>query len=117
MDEKMIAHYMKSLGLTREEAIQLIKDDEDDVSVELTPEQKAVVKKMTQGERKKETKKRNRERKVDETKKRLIDAFNLAIENAGGRVEGVKSETEVEFWFEGAGYSLRLVKHREKRGE
>lgn len=115
MDEKLIAHYMKSLSLTREEAIQLIKDDEDDVSVELTPEQKKVAKQMAQGDRKKETKKRNRERKVDETKKRLIKAFGTALEGIGGRVEEIKSETEIEFWFEGAGYSLRLVKHREKK--
>ena len=67
-DEKEIQKMMKNLSLTREEAIQLLKDDEDDVSVELTAEQKKVVKKMTQGDRKKETTPRKRERKVDETK-------------------------------------------------
>ena len=43
-DEKEIQKMMKKLSLSREEAIQLLKDDEDDISVDLTPEQqKALV--------------------------------------------------------------------------
>ena len=115
--ETEINKMMKNLGLTREEAIQLLQDDEDDVSVDLTAEQKKVVKKMTQGDRKKETTPRKRERKVDETKKRLLDFFRIPMEGAGGKVLSVKSETELEFWFEGATYNIKLVKHREKKGE
>ena len=44
--ESEIQKMMKNLDLTREEAIQLLQDDEDDVSVELTAEQKKVVKSM-----------------------------------------------------------------------
>ena len=114
-DEKEIQKMMKNLSLTREEAIQLLKDDEDDVSVELTAEQKKVVKKMTQGDRKKETTPRKRERKVDETKKRLLNDFRVLVEGLGGQTLGMKSETELEFWYQGASYNLKLVKHREKK--
>lgn len=113
--ETEIQKMMKNLDLSREEAIQLLQDDEDDVSVELTAEQKKVVKKMTQSDRKKETAPRKRERKVDETKKRLLDFFRIPLEEAGGKVLSVKSETELEFWFEGATYNIKLVKHREKK--
>lgn len=113
--EKEIQKMMKNLDLTREEAIQLLQDDEDDVSVELTPEQEKVVKKMIQGDRKKETAPRKRERKVDETKKQLLDAFRESIETLGGQTMSVKSETELEFWFDGATFNLKLVKHREKK--
>ena len=54
MEEK-IALYMKNLDLTREEAIELIRDEQEDNLPDLTAEQKAVVKEMTQAERKKET--------------------------------------------------------------
>lgn len=116
-DEAQIQKMMKNLSLSREEAIQLLKDDEEDVSVELTAEQKKVVKKMTQSDRKKETAPRKRERKVDETKKRLINDFRVLVEGLGGKTLSIKSETELEFWFEGASYNLKLVKHREKKAE
>lgn len=115
--EEEILKMMKNLDLSREEAIQLLQDDEDDVSVDLTAEQKKVVKKMTQGDRKKETTPRKRERKVDETKKRLLDFFRIPMEEAGGHVISQKSETELEFWFDSANYSIKLIKHREKKGE
>lgn len=115
--EAEIQKMMKKLDLSREEAIQLLQDDEDDVSVDLTPEQQKVVKKMTQSDRKKEVVPRKRERKVDETKKRLLDFFRIPMEGAGGHVILQKSETELEFWFEGATYNIKLVKHREKKGE
>ena len=113
--ESEIKKMMKNLGLSREEAIQLLQDDEDDVSVDLTVEQQKVVKKMTQGDRKKEITPRKRERKVDETKKRLLEFFKVPMENAGGHVISQKSETELEFWFDGATYNIKLVKHREKK--
>ena len=62
--ETEIQKMMKNLDLSREEAIQLLQDDEDDVSVELTAEQKKVVKKMTQSDRKKETAPRKRGAKL-----------------------------------------------------
>ena len=115
--ESEILKMMKKLDLSRAEAIQLLQDDEDDVSVDLTAEQKKVVKKMTQGDRKKEVTPRKRERKIDVTKQRLLNDFRVLVEGLGGQTIALKSETELEFLFEGASYSVKLIKHREKKGE
>ena len=115
--ETEIQKMMKHLDISREEAIQLLQDDEDDVSVELTPDQQKVAKKMTQSDRKKESTPRKRERKVDETKKRLLNDFRVLVEGLGGQTISIKSETELEFWYEGASYNLKLVKHREKKAD
>ena len=115
--ETEIQKMMKHLGISREEAIQLLQDDADDVSVELTDEQQKVVKKMTQSDRKKESVPRKRERKVDETKKRLLNDFRVLVEGLGGQTLGMKSETELEFWYQGASYNLKLVKQREKKAD
>ena len=113
--ESEIQKMMTKLDLSREEAIQLLQDDEDDVSVELTNEQKKVAKQMAGNNRKKETAPRRRTHKVDETKRRLLNDVRVLIEGLGGQTIEIKAETDYEFWFEGASYNLRLVKHREKK--
>ena len=111
--ESEIKKMMKNLDLSREEAIQLLQDDEDDVSVELTDEQKKVAKKMAQGDRKKETAPRKRERKADDDKRYLI---NLLAETLG-EVTITNPEREMEFFYNGVKYRLTLAKPREKKGE
>ena len=114
MEEK-IALYMKNLGLTRDEAIDLIRDDEADVSVEITPEQAKVVKEMTQADRKKETAPRKRERKVDADKRTLIDAVMEMLEYSDIQAEKVvriNPEREIQFDFHGAHYKIVLSKPR-----
>ena len=110
---------MKNLDLSREEAIQLLQDDEDDVSVDLTPEQKKVVKKMTQGDRKKETAPRKRERKVDANKAEVFGWVKTMLEGMelNGKVENMtcKNEAEISFTYNGADYSVKLTKHRAKK--
>ena len=117
--ETEIQKMMKNLDLTREEAIQLLQDDEDDVSVDLTAEQKQVVKKMTQGDRKKETTPRKRERKPDLAKRHLISLLEIAIGHNTdvSDFEIVNSEREVLFRYKGDLYRLTLMKPREKKGE
>lgn len=111
--EQMVAKYMKNLDISREEAIQLIADDENDVSAELTAEQKKVAKEMAQGDRKKETAPRKRERKVDEDKRFLI---NLLVNALGGvGVTVTNPEREIEFSYHGVKYRLTLMKPREKK--
>ena len=80
--EQLIAHYMASLNCTREEAIDVIQEDEiidkmkdTDVQNDLTEEQKKASKKARQADRKKtvynfDTSKR--EKKIDPTKQGLI---------------------------------------------
>lgn len=114
--ETEIQKMMKNLDLTREEAIQLLQDDEDDVSVELTAEQKKVVKKMTQGDRKKEVIPRKRERKPDNDKRHLIDLLEIAVGHNPNVTdfEIVNVEREVMFRYNGTLYRLTLMKPREK---
>ena len=62
-------------------------------------------------------KKTTRERKVDETKKKILLGCKCFIEGLGGVVVSIKTETEVKFTFEGEEYTLKLTKHRPKKGE
>lgn len=113
MEEK-IALYMKNLGISREEALQLIADDDADVSVELTAEQKQAVKGMTRGDRKKET--TPRKRKPDDDKRLLIAALADCLLDAPSdemeNVSIINPEREIQFEFRGALYKLTLSKPR-----
>jgi len=117
--ESEIEKMMKKLDLTREEAIQLLQDDEDDVTEELTPEQKKVVKAMTQGDRKKETTPRKRERKVDADKQHIMNLLEIAIGHNPdvSDFEIVTTEREAMFRYKGTLYRLTLMKPREKKAE
>ena len=113
--EQTIQKFMRNLGISREEAIQLMKDDENDVTAELTTEQKKVVKAMTQSDRKKETTPRKRERKIDTFKVTLIESFVTLLKANHFDIVNVKPESEIEFSVDGEEYSLRLIKHRGKK--
>ena len=62
-------------------------------------------------------KKTTRERKVNKTKKKILLGCKCFIEGLGGVVVSIKTETEVKFIFEGEEYTLKLTKHRPKKGE
>jgi hypothetical protein len=118
LDETRIANLMKTLGCTREEAIEVIREDEEidgmsmkELHADLTPEQRKAAKDATKTGTRKRTEVK-RERKVDETKKRLLNAFRIYIEGAGGEVEPLKTEAEMHFTFEGSDYTVKLIKHR-----
>ena len=118
IDEKRVASLMKTLGCSREEAIEVIREDEEidgmtmkELNADLTAEQKKAMKEATKvGTRKRtETK---RERKVDETKKRLLNGFRVFLESLGASVKPLETEAEMHFSFEGAEYTVKLIKHR-----
>ena len=117
--EQTITKFMKNLGITREEAIQLIADDDNGVSVELTAEQQKVAKQMAQGDRKKETEKRVRERKPDEAKRLLIRSIaDFLVENGFVDENSFQMENiEREFTFEylGEKFRITLMKPRAKK--
>lgn len=116
--EADIQKMMKNLDLSREEAIQLLQDDEDDVTTELTPEQKKVVKQMAQGDRKKEEAPRKRERKVDTAKRFLITTLADALADATGNpVNILNPERELTFVLNDELFKLTLSKPRVKKGE
>ena len=119
--EKTIQLYMSKLDLSHEEAEQMWLDEQDDNLPELTEEQKAVVKEMTQADRKKETAPRKRERKPDENKRLLINALVDCLLEANpdemGDVSIINPEREIEFRYCGDRYRLTLSKPRGKKGE
>ena len=118
--EEMIAKHMNALGITREEAIQLIADDEEidrmtrtsDIDGDLTAEQRKSAKKARQADRKPtvykfDTTKRKR---AENTGKRfLIDEIKKCLENAGAdSLEVTNPEREIIFMSEGPKYKIVL---------
>jgi hypothetical protein len=89
MDEKRINHLMDKLTISREDAIQLLKDDEvidrlkdSEVNNDLTPEQKATVKKARQADRAPTVYKfTKRERKKDNVKADIVNLIFNALQN------------------------------------
>ena len=123
-EEIRITLYMRNLNISREEAIALIRDEEEDNLPELAPDQKKVEKEMRQADRKKETTPRKRERKPDNDKRFLIDNFVWSLttdEETNGdnvNVENVvitKPEREIEFDYNGNHYRLVLMKPRKEK--
>jgi len=115
--EKQILNYMQKLGLTRKEAEQLYKDEEEDNLPELTADQKKVEKEMRQADRKKETTPRKRERKPDEDKIAIIQQIMLALQHDvdGQTITVVNPEREIEFDFLSNHYRLVLMKPRKEK--
>ena len=135
MTEQQITKMMNTLKISREEAIDLIREDEEidrmsmsEVDNDLTPEQKKAKKKATNttGDKTKRaytfTK---RERKPDDVKREIIDtiAHNLDRACCGedlvspSNIQIVKPEKEITFELFGEAYSVTLTKHRKPKGE
>ena len=110
--EKKIELYMKNLDISREEAIQLIEDDEND---EIGEEGEAMTEKAKEVKRyeksTKERKKVVKERKVDEEKARILEHLMKAIA-VETKIDSVKNEAEFSFTYHGNAYTVKLVKHR-----
>lgn len=117
--ESEIQKMMQKLDLSREDAIQLLQDDEDDITEELTKEQEKVVKEMTQADRKKESTPRKREKKADEDKRHLMALLDIAIGHNPDVTEYTvtNAEREVTFRYKNTLYRLTLMKPREKKTE
>ena len=107
--EELIQNHMRILGISREEAIQLIEDDKridrGEKLFELPPELEKGAKKarcVASADRKKSTAKR--EKKVDDDKRHLINHFTEGLEN----VNVLNPEREFEFFYNGKKYKLML---------
>lgn len=118
MDEKRIQSLMKTLGCSREEAIQVILDDEaidkGEKLFELSTEQKKIAKEMTStGTKKKTSTPIKRERKIDNEKVEIITKIaDFLKKNDGFDVEIIKSEREISLLIGENDYSIVLTKHR-----
>lgn len=128
MNEAEIKRMMDTLKISREEAIDLIKDDEaidkGEKLFELTPEQKKNAKAATITTSAKPVRKNvKRERKPDEVKREIIETIAQNIDRCCfgedlHTVENVsipKPEKEITFTVNGEEYSITLTKHRPKK--
>ena len=124
IDEKRLAGLMKTLDLSREEALALMADDKAvDKGADLhplTPEQEKVAKKMRQADRKPTTYKwTQRERKPNELKREIIDdLFTFLCENwpevaKNGNIANI--ERQIDFQLNGENFSLTLTQHRKPK--
>lgn len=100
--EKLIQEIMKDLECSREDAEEVAK-----------MEMKAKgLKRYEQAE--KPRKKAERERKVDENKKKLLELCKNAIDDYVFSLI-TKTETEISFVYNDEKYTLKLIKHRQKK--
>jgi hypothetical protein len=118
--EEMIVKHMNTLGITREEAIQLIADDEEidhmtrtsDIDGDLTAEQRKSAKKARQADRKPTVYKfdtSKRTRKENTGKRALIETIKEALENSGCTdLEVTNIEREIVFFADGTKYKIVL---------
>ena len=128
MDENRISELMKTLDLTRDEAIELIRDDEQvdkmgmkQVDDDLTEEQNKAIKKATGGVRAVNAygKKVTRERKENPTKASLIaeiaDFLQKNSENAIENCEITNKERQIAFKIGENSFELTLVQKRKPK--
>lgn len=112
--EAKIQQYMKALDVSREEAIQLIEDDENDIIGEEGEQLQEKAKEVRRYEKSdKPRKKVVKERKVDEEKKFLIEILSATL-RASEPTENltIKNEAEISFNYGENSYTIKLVKHR-----
>jgi len=116
-EEMRIESLMKNLHCTREEAVQIMIDDEEidkgSKLFELTPEEKKVVKEMTSTGTKKKVANVKRERKPDDEKREIISFLaNKLGMNEDFKVEIKNAEREISLIIGENDYSITLIKHR-----
>ena len=125
MDEQHILNLMKTLNITREEAIELDEYDDDvnhgkKTEYDLTPEQEAVARKMTRVENNAKHKNVIRERKPNVVKESIIaELANFFKEDAQSQVfEDViiaNKSRKINFSVNDVDYTIDLIEHRKKK--
>lgn len=124
-DEKRITELMNALDISREEAIEVLQDDEDidhdkPKDFDLSKEQlKVVAEQNRKVSHKKSESKKPRERKPNEQKRAIIEAlFEFLSEKTELNLENVtvsNTEKMILFDFGDEKYSLDLVQKRKPK--
>lgn len=114
-----IEKMMKNLGLTEQEARELLADDAkvdkgQKMAFDLTPEQEKNAKKARTTGTKKPTayKFENRKRKENPEKRDILKALFELAEDCWDNAELVNPERQVDFHLNGNHYSITLTCHR-----
>lgn len=118
--ETRAKNYMRLLNVSFDEALQMVKDDDTidnggkcDWEVELTPEQKKIVRRARMADREVSKEKTKRTRKENPDKKDLIVAFANALYDKGVEdYEVLNPEREIAFIYNGAKYKITLSSPR-----
>ena len=113
-DEK-VAKYMKLLKVSKAEATQMVIDDETidnggkcDWEVELTPEQKKIVRKARMADREIKKEKQKRTRKADDDKRELMKVLETVLNENAESVEVTNTEREISFIYNGRPFKVTL---------
>ena len=124
--EAQIERMMKSLDISRDEALEILaEDDEIDKGADLHPltaEQEEVARKMRKADRTPTVYnwQKKRERKPNELKREIIDdVFTFLLENWTELAENAdiaNPERQIDFTLQGKSFSLTLTEHRKPKG-
>ena len=117
VNETEVNLMMQKLQISREEAIQLLEDDYNDVTEELTPEQQRVAQSMMRAETKTGIV-RKRKMKVNEVRRFIMQEFANCVSQFvedPSKVEITNSEREMTFVYQNETYKIVLSKPREKK--
>lgn len=116
MTESAIVNAMKELGISREDAIEMIAADEaiergEEMDFDLPAEKQKVVKEMTKVGTRKTGEKVERKRKPNEDKRAIMqELFDHFSGMPGCTLSNI--ERQVDFTFNGVQYSVTLTAHR-----
>ena len=120
INEKMIEKHMKILNISREEAIELIKEDEkidkmtstSEINSDMSVEQVKAAKTARQADRKKTVFNfdvSKREKKTNPDKRILIENLRASVQAVGGTdIEVTNLEREMVFKFNNVKYKIVL---------
>ena len=113
---KEIETYMKKLGISREEAEQLWKDDHEDY---VSPEMAEMERKAKAIKRYEKSstprKKTSRERKADKEKGRFLMDCKVLLEGLGCVVTKVNNEADFSFDYGTSHFTLKIIRHRDPK--
>lgn len=117
--EERAKKYMNLLNVSYNEALQMVKDDDTidnggkcDWEVELTPEQKKIVRKARMADREVKMEKTKRTRKENPDKQNLIEKFREVLEVEADELEVLNPEREIAFIYNGTRYKITLSSPR-----
>ena len=117
--EERAKKYMNLLNVSYNEALQMVIDDDTidnggkcDWEVELTPEQKKIVRKARMADREVKMEKTKRTRKENPDKQNLIEKFREVLEVEADELEVLNPEREIAFIYNGTRYKITLSSPR-----
>lgn len=117
--ETLILKNMRALGISRQEAEQLIADDEavdrgEAMPWDLTPEQMKNARKLANATTRKVTKETKRTKKENPDKQAIITCVHeaLASMDGVGTLTCTNAERTIDFMYNDINYTLTLTAHR-----